>query len=56
MKQIKKWGIKVSGKWWIQSADDDAIYNIKREAQKDATNFNSMRLGKEKVYTVEEYK
>jgi len=55
-KTIKKWGIRVRGKWWVQSADQDATYYMKREAQKDADDFNNLRLDKEKVYTVEEYK
>jgi hypothetical protein len=55
-KKLKKWGIKVNGKWWIQSVGEDATYYMKQEAQKDANDFNTMRIGKEKVYTVEEYK
>ena len=55
-KQPKKWGIKVRGKWWVQSADQNAIYYKKRDAVKDANDFNSMWKGRVKIYTVEEYK
>jgi hypothetical protein len=55
-KPLKKWGVRVRGKWWVQSADQDAIYYKKSDATKDATNFNSLRLDKEQIYTVEEYK
>lgn len=55
MKKLKKWGIKIQGKWWVQSADEDAIYYKKSDATKDATNFNSMRKTSEAIYTVEEY-
>jgi hypothetical protein len=51
----KKWGIKIQGKWWVQSADEDAIYTLRRDAVKDATDFNSMRKTSEAIYTVEEY-
>ena len=54
-KKLKKWGIRVRGKWWVQGANEDMIYNMKREAQKDADDFNSMWKGREKIYTVEEY-
>ena len=57
MTTIKKWGIKVEGKWWVkQSGDEDSIYYRRRDAVKDATDFNSLRLDKKKIYTVEEYK
>ena len=55
-KTLKKWGIRVRGKWWVQSADEDSTYFKRSDALKDANNFNSMRLDKEKIYTVEEYK
>ena len=55
-KKLKKWGIRVRSKWWVQSADEDATYYRRGDALKDADNFNSMRLDKEKIYTVEEYK
>ena len=55
-KKPKKWGIRVRDKWWVQSADLDAIYYEKGDALKDATNFNSLRLNKDKIYTVKEYK
>lgn len=52
----KQWGVRVRGKWWVQSADQDAIYYKKADALKDATDFNKLRLGKEQIYTVEEYR
>ena len=55
MKKVKRWGIKVRKKWWIQGAEKDAVYDKKSDAQKDANDFNAMWKGKEKIYTVEEY-
>jgi hypothetical protein len=55
LRGVKKWGIRVRGKWWVQSADEDAIYYKKADAIKDATEFNSLRIDKDKIYTVEEY-
>ena len=56
MRAIKKWGIKVEGKWWVQTRNKDSIYYKRGDAVKDASDFNSLRLDKEKIYTVEEYK
>lgn len=57
MKGVKKWGIKVRGKWWtLDGNKKPATYLKKADAAKDAADFNSMRLDKEKIYTVEEYK
>ena len=51
----KKWGIKVRGKWWVQGANEDAIYIRRGDALKDANDFNTMWRGRESIYTVEEY-
>ena len=56
MRAVKKWGIKVEGKWWVQAKRKDAVYYVRGDAVKDATDFNSLRINKEKIYTVEEYK
>ena len=53
---LQVWGVRIRDKWWVQSAGEDATYYKKSDATKDATNFNSLRLDKEKIYTVEEYK
>mgnify|MGYP003151271554 CR=1 FL=1 len=54
---VKKWGIKVKKKWWVLDGQQKpATYYRKIDATKDADDFNSMKLNKEKVYTVEEYK
>ena len=55
MTQLKKWGIKVRGKWWVQGASEDAIYYKRGDALKDANDFNKMWKGREQIYTVEEY-
>tara|TARA_R100000458_G_C8268479_1_gene243307 strand:+ start:1994 stop:2173 length:180 start_codon:yes stop_codon:yes gene_type:complete len=52
-KEKKQWGIKVRDKWWVQAANQDAIYSSKTEALKDAREWNSMV--KKKIYSVEEY-
>jgi len=57
MAKEKQWGVKVDGKWWIESNGKPTIYPLRREAQRDADDFNSMRKkGTNKPYTVEEYK
>jgi len=56
MTQIKRWGIKVEGKWWVQTHNEDAVYYKRGDAAKDAADFNSLRIKKENIYTVEEYK
>jgi len=57
MKTVKKWGIKVKKKWWIlDNKRNPAIYWKKAEAVKEAEDFNRLRIDKEKIYTVEEFK
>ena len=56
MRGIKKWGIKVNNKWWVESNRKPAIYWKKSEADKDAKDFNSLRKKGDSPYTVEEYK
>ena len=55
-KTLKRWGIKVEGKWWVQTRNEDAVYYKRGDALKDAEDFNSLRINKDKIYTVEEYK
>ena len=56
MRLVKKWGIKVQGKWWVKrGGDEDAIYYLRRQAIKDADDFNSLRKKGDNPYTVEEY-
>jgi hypothetical protein len=52
----KKWGIKVDNKWWIEHRGKPSIYYLKREAEEDASNFNSMRPKGDNPYKVQEYK
>ena len=56
MQRVKKWGIKVNNKWWIEHDSKPSIYYLKREADQDAADFNSMRKKGDSPYTVEEYK
>ena len=57
MKGVKKWGIKVRGKWWtLDNKHKDAVYYKKSDAEKDATEWNAMRERGDNPYTVEEYK
>ena len=56
MAKEKKWGIMVDGKWWIEEDGKPAIYLLKKEAQQDATDFNSMRKKGDEPYQVREYK
>ena len=53
---MKKWGIKVNKKWWVEHDGKPSIYYLKREAEEDAADFNSMRKKGDNPYTVEEYK
>jgi len=56
-RRMKKWGIKVKKKWWIlDNKRNPAIYWKKAEAVKEAEDFNRLRIDKEKIYTVEEFK
>ena len=52
----KRWGIMVDGKWWIEEDGKPSIYYLKREAQQDADDFNSMRKKGDTPYQVKEYK
>ena len=56
MAKDKKWGIMVQKKWWVEDHGKPSIYFLKREAEEDAKDFNSMRPKGEDPYTVEEYK
>jgi|TARA_Y100000034_G_C6848593_1_gene384710 hypothetical protein len=56
MRGVKKWGIKVNNKWWVESNGKPAIYWTKESAKQDAADFNSMRKKGDSPYTVEEYK
>ena len=56
MKSIKRWGIKVNGKWWVESDRKPAVYDKYADAIKDARDFNSLRKRGDEPYTVEEYK
>lgn len=56
MAKDKKWGIMVDGKWWIEEDGKPAIYYLKKEAQQDADDFNSMRKKGDTPYQVKEYK
>jgi len=56
MRRVKKWGIKVNNKWWVEDGKGPSTYYLKREADKDAADFNSMRKKGDDPYTVEEYK
>ena len=56
MRHVKKWGIKIDGKWWIEEDGKPSIYWLKKEAQQDADDFNSMRKKGDTPYTVKEYK
>ena len=56
MAKEKRWGIMVYGKWWIEEDGKPAIYLLKKEAQQDATDFNSMRKKGDEPYQVREYK
>ena len=56
MAKDKLWGIRI-GKYWVTGKDGgDAVYFMKREAQQDADDFNSMRKKGDDPYTVKEYK
>ena len=55
MRGVKKWGIKINGQW-VEHEDKPSIYYLKREAEEDASDFNSMRKKGEKPYEVQEYK
>jgi len=56
MRGVKKWGIMIDGKWWIEEDGKPAIYWLKKEAQQDADAFNSMRKKGDTPYQVKEYK
>ena len=56
MAKDKKWGIMIDGKWWIEEDGKPSIYYLKREAQQDADDFNSMRKKGDEPYQVREYK
>ena len=53
---MKKWGIRINKKWWVEHDNKPSIYYLKREAEEDAADFNSMRKKGDNPYTVEEYK
>ena len=57
MRGVKKWGIKIKDQW-VMTSDSvtDAVYYVKKEAEQDADDFNSMRNRGDNPYTVEEYK
>jgi hypothetical protein len=57
MIDAKKWGIKINGSW-ITSAGEakDMVYYMKRRAQQEADDFNSMRKKGDNPYIVQEYK
>ena len=55
MAKDKLWGIRI-GKYWVIGKDGgDAVYPMKRKAQQDADDFNSMRKKGDEPYTVKEY-
>jgi len=57
MRGVKKWGIKIDGSWITTAGEaKDMIYYMKREAQQDADDFNSMRKKGDNPYKVQEYK
>jgi len=57
MRHVKKWGIKIDGSWITTAGEaKDMIYYMKREAQQDADDFNSMRKKGDNPYKVQEYK
>jgi len=56
MRGVKKWGIMIDGKWWIEEDGKPSIYYLKKEAQQDADDFNSMRKKGDAPYQVKEYK
>ena len=56
MLKVKKWGIIIDGKWWIEEDGKPSVYLSKREAQQDADDFNSIRKKGDTPYQVKEYK
>ena len=57
MMDAKKWGIKINGSWVTSASEaEDMIYYMKREAQREADDWNSMRKKGEDPYKVQEYK
>ena len=46
----------IDGKWWIEEDGKPSIYYLKREAEQDAADFNSMRKKGDTPYQVKEYK
>ena len=56
MRGVKKWGIKVNNKWWVESNGKPVIYWTKESAKQDAADFNSMRPKGDNPYEVKEYK
>ncbi len=51
----KKWGIRINGQW-VEHENKASIYYLKREAQQDADDFNSLRPKGDNPYKVKEYK
>jgi hypothetical protein len=56
MTKDKQWGIRI-GKWWVMDKKDKPMkYKTKREAEAEASDFNSMRPKGDNPYEVKEYK
>tara|TARA_A100001201_G_scaffold98976_1_gene85191 strand:- start:143 stop:310 length:168 start_codon:yes stop_codon:yes gene_type:complete len=53
---MKKWGIKVNGVWLTDNKNKVAVYDMRRKAQKDADDFNSLRPKTQNPYSVREYR
>jgi hypothetical protein len=55
MAKDKLWGIRIDKYWVMGKEGRDAVYTMKRKAQQDADDFNSMRKKGDDPYTVKEY-
>tara|TARA_R100000655_G_scaffold6983_2_gene19371 strand:+ start:1226 stop:1450 length:225 start_codon:yes stop_codon:yes gene_type:complete len=55
MSDKRRWLIKIEGKWYVEHQGVPVVYRTYREAEKEATEFNSLRARGDNPYKVEEY-